>query len=134
MATLSALVLAFLLQSNTEPAAQSRPAEQLPFKVVYAGNAGTPYTAGYEKFLKNHFAEVKLVAGSAVRRADLAGFDILIIDGEVESKDSSGNLQLKSEKIQLTLDDLQGFPVVLMGGQGGFLSDELKLKLSWAHG
>jgi hypothetical protein len=32
------------------------------------------------------------------------------------------------------LDELQGIPVVLMGGQGGMLSDDLHLKSSWGAG
>ena len=43
-------------------------------------------------------------------------------------------MRLKSEKIKLSLDELQGFPVVMMGGQGGFFSDDLKLKTSWHAG
>ena len=60
--------------------------------------------------------------------------DLLVIDGEVTSNDASGQLRLKNEKINLVLDELQGFPVVLMGGQGAFVSDDLKLKTSWASG
>ena len=115
-------------------ALQAPPPEKLPLRVVYAGNAGTPYSVAWQGFLAEHTAEVKFVTGSALRPTDLAGFDVLVIDGEVESKGPDGELQLKSEKIRLTLDDLQGVPVVLMGGQGGFLSDELKLKTSWQHG
>jgi hypothetical protein len=59
---------------------------------------------------------------------------LLVVDGEVESHDAQGEMHLKSEKIKLALEDLQGFPVVMMGGQGGFLSDDLKLKTSWHAG
>jgi hypothetical protein len=77
---------------------------------------------------------VKFVSGSALKREDLAGFDLLVIDGEVESKQPGEELTLKSEKVKLVLDELQGFPVVLMGGQGGFVSDDLHLKTSWHAG
>jgi len=106
--------------------------EKLPIKVLYAGNAGTPYTAAWERFLGAHTQRVQFVSGGALKHEDLAGFDLLVIDGEVTVPGEE--LSLKSEKVQLVLDQLQGFPVVLMGGQGGFLSDDLKLKTSWRAG
>lgn len=114
--------------------AQQPSAEQLPLKVLYAGNAGTPYTAAWEKFLGEHTARVQFVSGSALKREDLAGFDLLVIDGEVTSKAPGEEFKLKSEKVKLVLDELQGFPVVLMGGQGGFVSDDMHLKTSWQAG
>jgi hypothetical protein len=125
VATLLSLVLAAL-------ALQQPAAEKLPLQVLYAGNPGTPYSAAWEKFLGEHTARVKFVAGSALKRADLEGFDLLVIDGEVTVK--GAELQLKSEKVKLVLDELQGFPVVLMGGQGGFVSDDMNLKTSWKAG
>ncbi len=115
-------------------ALQQPATEKLPLSVLYAGNPGTPYSAAWEKFLGEHTTRVKFVAGSALKRADLAGFDLLVIDGEVESKAPGQELTLKSEKVKLVLDELQGFPVVLMGGQGGFVSDDLHLKTSWHAG
>jgi hypothetical protein len=115
--------------------ALQQPAEEkLPLQILYAGNAGTPYSAAWEKFLGAHAQRVQFVSGSALKRADLAGFDLLVIDGEVESKAPGEELTLKSEKVKLVLDELQGFPVVLMGGQGGFVSDDLHLKTSWHSG
>jgi len=111
---------------------QQPAAEKLPLQILYAGNPGTPYSAAWQKFLGEHAARVQFVAGSALKRADLAGFDLLVIDGEVMVKGEQ--LSLKSEKVQLALEELQGFPVVLMGGQGGFVSDDLKLKTSWRAG
>jgi hypothetical protein len=126
-ALLLPLVLgAFSLQ---EPAA-----EKLPLQILYAGNAGTPHSAAWEKFLGEHATRVKFISGSALKREDLAGFDLLVIDGEVESHEPGQELTLKSEKVKLVLDELQGFPVVLMGGQGGFVSDDLHLKTSWRAG
>jgi len=106
--------------------------EKLPFSVLYAGNAGTPYSAAWEKFLGEHAKRVQFVEGGKLKREDLAGFDLLVIDGEATVPGEQ--LSLKSEKVKLVLDDLQGFPVVLMGGQGGFVSDDLKLKTSWHAG
>ena len=114
--------------------AQAPAAEKLPLQILYAGNADTPYSAAWVKFLGQHADRVKFVAGSALRREDLKGFDLLVVDGEVESHEPGKQLTLKNEKIKLALDDLQEFPVVLMGGQGGFLSDDLKLKTSWHAG
>lgn len=115
-------------------ALQSPPAEKLPYSILYASNAGTPYSAAWEKFLGEHAAKVRFVAGADLKAADLAGCDLLVIDGEVESHDANGQMQLKDEKLRLALDELQGFPVVLMGGQGGFVSDDLHLKTSWHAG
>ena len=111
--------------------AQSPAPEKLPFAILYASNAGTPYSAAWQEFLAAHARETKFVAGAALRREDLAGFDLLVIDGEVTVP---GQPSLKSEKLRLVLDELQGFPVVLMGGQGGFVSDDLHLKTSWHAG
>lgn len=110
------------------------PVEKLPLRILYAGNADTPYTKAWEQFLGEHTNGVKVVSASALQRSDLDGFDVLIVDGEVESRDEKGEPRLKSEKVPLHLDQLQGFPVVLVGGQGGVLSDELRLKTSWSHG
>ena len=113
--------------------ALQQPAEEkLPLAILYAGNPGTPYSAAWEKFLGAHAARVQFIEGAKLQRKDLAGFDLLVIDGEVEVPGEQ--LSLKSEKIQLALDEMQGFPVVLMGGQGGFVSDDLKLKTSWHSG
>lgn len=113
---------------------QDPPAEKLPLSVLHAGNPGTPYSAAWQEFLAAHTTRARFVAGSALKKEDLAGFDVLVIDGEVATHDDKGEVRLKSEKIRLTLDDLQGFPVVLVGGQGGFVSDELHLKTSWHSG
>lgn len=124
---LSALLLLVLGSQTAAP-------ETLPYSILYASNAGTPYSAAWAKFLGEHAAKVTFVAGADLKAADLAGFDLLVIDGEVESHDAQGELQLKDEKLRLALDELQGFPVVLMGGQGGFVSDDLHLKTSWHAG
>ena len=128
------MALPLLLLVTCLTPAQAPVAEKLPLSVLYAGNPGTPYSAAWEKFLGEHTARVQFVAGSALKRADLAGFDLLVIDGEVESKKPGEEMTLKSEKVKLVLDELQGFPVVLMGGQGGFVSDDLHLKTSWHAG
>ena len=58
-------------------ALQQPAAEKLPLSILYAGNAGTPYSAAWEKFLGEHATRVKFVSGSALKREDLAGFDLL---------------------------------------------------------
>lgn len=122
-----------LLQIPQAPPSAA-PSEKLPLRIVYAGNVGTPYTDVWQRFLGEHTDGVKVVSASALQRSDLDGFDVLIVDGEVESRDEKGEPRLKNERVPLHLDQLQGFPVVLVGGQGGFLSDELRLKTSWSHG
>lgn len=108
--------------------------ERLPLRVLYAGNAGTEYTKAAMGFLSEHAAKVTFVESRKLTTRDFKDIDVLIVDGEVETHDAQGQLQLKSEKINLTLSELQGMPTLLMGGQGGFLADDLKLKLSWRHG
>lgn len=125
------MILALLPLCFGPYATQTPAAETLPLRILYAGNEGTPYSAAWQEFLAAHARETKFVAGGALTRADLAGFDLLVIDGEVTVP---GQPSLKSEKIRLVLDELQGFPVVLMGGQGGFVSDDLHLKTSWHAG
>jgi glutathione S-transferase len=127
----AALVVSLL---SCPPQGAAPAAEKLPLKLVYAGNAGTPYTAAQLEFLEAHAASVKFVAGAKLTAADLKGADVLLVDGEVESKDDKGELRLKSEKIDLTLGEAQGMPIVAIGGEGGFFMDNLKLKLSWHHG
>jgi hypothetical protein len=126
--------IAILLTLASWLAPQAPSAEKLPLQILYAGNPGTAYSAAWEKFLGEHAARVQFVAGAQLERDDLAGFDLLVVDGEVTARDERGGMKLKNEKLRLALDDLQGFSVVLMGGQGGFLSDELKLKTSWRAG
>lgn len=126
------LALVMLQSPQAPPSDPSN--EKLPLRIVYAGNAGTPYTDAWQRFLGDHTDGVKVVSASALQRRDLDGFDVLIVDGEVESRDEKGEPRLKNERVPLHLDQLQGFPVVLVGGQGGFLSDELRLKTSWSNG
>jgi hypothetical protein len=115
-------------------APQSRPAERLPLRLLYTGTPGSAYTADWEKFLLEHAASVRVVPASALRVKDLTDADVLVIDGEVESRGKDGEPKLAIQRIPLTLEDLQGKPVVLMGGQGGAFADDLHLKLSWRHG
>jgi hypothetical protein len=132
--TLLPLVLGALVAPQSPAPSASPPSEKLPLRVLYAGNAGTPYTVAWEHFHAEHTAGVKVISGSALRRADLDGFDLLVVDGEVESRNAKGEPSLKSEKFHVTLDELQGFPIVMVGGQGGFFADEMHLKTSWHHG
>jgi len=129
----TASLLAGLLAWIQQPAAPAQ-AEKLPLKLVYAGNANSPYTTAQLEFLEAHAASVKFVPGSKLAAADLKGADVLVIDGEVDTKNEKGEVRLKSEKIDLTLGEVQGMPIVAIGGEGGFFMDNLKLKLSWHHG
>jgi hypothetical protein len=122
------------LQNTLQDTIQGAPAEKLPLKVVYAGNADTPYSKAWTEFLAAHTADARFVAAKALTRADLEGRDVLLIDGEVELTMSGDHPHLNIETLQLSLDDVQGVPVVLMGGQGGGFADAMKLKTSWRHG
>lgn len=115
-----ASALAFLLV-HALPQAPAN--ETLPITVLYAGDADTPYGAAWQRFLGAHVMRVKSIARAELKREHLNGFDLLVVDGDPSGKQA-----------RLTLDDLQGFPVVLMGGQGGHLADDLHLKTSWHYG
>jgi hypothetical protein len=123
-----------ILLSFALPLPAEQPAEALTLSVLYAGNEGTPYTASWQRMLESRVKSLRVMSLAKLEAKDLAGIDVLIIGGEVEEKDEKGQMRLKSEKHQLAFDALQGFPTVLMGGQGGFVSDEWKLKTSWRHG
>lgn len=127
------MLLAFAL-SLPAPCPQEPPAEHLPLRVLYAGNAGTPYSKAWTTFLAAHTDTVRAVAGRTLQPADLVDIDVLILDGEVEDHTPGGEMQLVSEHVPLQLRDLQGVPVLLMGGEGGFFSDDNQLKTSWRHG
>jgi hypothetical protein len=115
-------------------ASQSRPTEKLPLRLLYTGTPTSAYTADWEKFLVEHAASVRVVPATSLRVEDLTDIDVLVVDGEVETRGKNGELRLAIQRIPLTLEDLQGKPVVLMGGQGGAFADDLHLKLSWRHG
>jgi len=117
------------------PGGDEPPREALDLSVLYAGNEGTPYTESWRQMLEPRVKSLRVMSLSKLESKELAGVDVLIVGGEVEEKDSNGKMKgLKSEKHELRFDALQGFPVVLMGGQGGFVSDDWKLKTSWRHG
>lgn len=108
--------------------------ERLGYSVLYAGNEGTPYTESWRRMLEPRVKSLRVMSLADVEAEDLAGIDVLVIGGEVETRDASGNVRLKSEHYTLSLELMQGFPVVLMGGQGGLVSDAWMLKTSWQHG
>lgn len=121
--------VAAIVGCNAMSSRQERGDERLPLRIIYAGNAGTSYTAAWEEFLKKHVASVRVVAAATLTRDDLREADVLIVDGEVKEPLFGGPLVIES--IRLGLDDLQGFPVVLMGGAGALLASSLHLKPSW---
>lgn len=132
MKTIIALMIFASLVWAQSPASAPNE-EHLPLRVLYAGNAGTAYTAAWRRFLDRHVDLVRVMSASDVTAKDLDGIDVLLIDGEVIEGEGN-DTRIKSERFRLTLDDLQGRPVLLMGGQGGLFADELSLKTSWQYG
>ena len=61
---------------------------------------------------------MKFVAGAKLTAADLKGADVLVIDGEVDTKNEKGEVRLKSEKIDLTLGEVQGCPSLPSAAKG----------------
>src|SRR5688500_16922647 len=107
--------LSFLSLSES----QSPPDLRLPLRVLYAADAGTPYSAGWKDFFAAHTVEVRAVSRDEVTLDLVRAFDVLVIDGELMDGDK---YKERDERVPLPLSKLQGIPVVLMGGVGGQLS------------
>ncbi len=108
--------------------AQSAQEMRLPLRVLYASDPGTEYSAGWVEFLGAHTAEVRAV-GHAELTPELArSFDVLVIDGELQAGDA---YKPQRATVPLRLSELQGQPVVLMGGLGGWISTDWRLAGAW---
>ncbi len=120
---ISALALSCVLlaQSASEP--------RLPLRVLYAGDPDTEYSAGWEEFLSAHTAEVRAVGQMELTPELVRAWDVLVIDGELQ--ENGGAYKRETVRVPLRLADLQGRPVVLMGGLGGMLSTQWLLAGSW---
>lgn len=102
--------------------------ERLPLRVLYASEQGTEYSAGWKKFLEEHVADVRAVAHADLTPELVRAFDVLVIDGELQE----GDQYKKTEpQLPLRLSQLQGHPVLLMGGVGGKVSSAWSLAGSW---
>ena len=102
--------------------------ERLPLKVLYASETGTEYSAGWKTFLEAHVAEVRAVAHADLTPELVSASDVLVVDGELQD----GAEYKKGEvKVPLRLSQLQGHPVLLMGGVGGQVSTAWGLAGSW---
>jgi hypothetical protein len=106
------------------------PEDRLPLRVLYASEPGTEYTAGWKKFLEEHVAEVRAVAHADLTPDLVQAFDVLVIDGELQD---GGQYKTKDDRmtLPLRLSQLQGHPVLLMGGVGGQVSTAWWLAGSW---
>jgi hypothetical protein len=102
--------------------------ERLPLRVLYASEPGTEYSAGWKKFLEEHVAEVRAVAHAELSPELVRAFDVLVIDGELME---GGEYKKTEPQIPLRLSQLQGRPVLLMGGVGGKVSTTWGLAGSW---
>jgi hypothetical protein len=100
--------------------------------VVYAGDDGGPRTASFRVFLKQHCGSVRVVDVQDLANVDLAGADVLIVDG-TPLRGHGRDVKLLPGPKGVTLDTL-AIPTVLIGGLGGQVSDSLELKLGWKHG
>lgn len=92
--------------------------------VVYAGDPGTDRSLAFEGFLKSRFGSVQSIDRLELADSDLSGADLLVIDGEPMGRGTPQGLTF--EKLSL--------PIVLIGGAGGNVADELGLKLGWGFG
>lgn len=90
--------------------------------IAYAGQAGTPHTEAYLRFLCER-GRVTFVAVDALATTDLSRFDLLIVDAAWRHPVPSG----------LTLEHL-GLPTVLVGNFGVKVGDQLHLKFGSKYG
>jgi hypothetical protein len=102
--------------------------ERMPLRVLYASEPGTEYSAGWKKLLEEHVTEVRAVAHADLTPELVRAFDVLVIDGELQNGEE---YKTTEPKIPLRLSQLQGHPVLLMGGVGGKISTALGLASSW---
>lgn len=99
-------------------------------RVVYAGDQDSDRTRSFEKFLGERFGSVRVVVNETLAEEDLSDADVLVIDGKLSLKEQ----QVRAGTPQgMTLAKLS-MPTVLIGGVGGRVADQLKLKLGWSYG
>src|SRR6185503_918565 len=86
------------------------------------------YSAGWAGFLEEHVDEVRTVAHAELSPELVRAFDVLVVDGELQEGESykPGRVELP-----LRLSQLQGHPVLLMGGVGGQVSTQWRLAGTW---
>ena len=106
----------------------ARPEERLPLRILYASEPGTEYSTGWKEFLGEHVAEVRAVAHAELTPELVRAFDVLVIDGELMD---GAEYKTTEPQIPLRLSQLQGHPVLLMGGVGGRVSTSWWLAGSW---
>lgn len=95
-------------------------------RTAYLGFGPPERTADYVGFLREHRATVTIVEPTDLSPASLEDVDLLIADGEVGG----------AEGMRSVIDAFNGIewhdfpcPVMLIGGVGGLIADELSLKL-----
>lgn len=107
--------------------------EPLPrLRILYAGDPGTERTLVFQAFLSEHFPSVKTLPVLQLPEANLSDVDVLIVDGEILDE-TGGHIHVLKGPQGMTLDKLS-VPTILIGGMGGRISDDLRLKLGWRHG
>lgn len=92
-------------------------------RIAYAGQAGTPHTQAYLRFLAE-LGEATFIAIDGLGEADLDGFDLLIVD--------AADWQYP-QPVGVTRDRLR-LPTVLVGNHGVHLADQLQLKFGSNYG
>jgi hypothetical protein len=107
------------------------PSAVLPLRVLYAGDGETEHARAFADFLERHTKGCKSVARDKVHCADLDGFDVVLVDGELYEKDSLGNACGRREIAKMDVAALSKKPLVLVGAVGGLVSQQLELKTAW---
>jgi len=129
----TAAMLAFLIAAACALLPAAAPAGDdlhLPLRLLYASDSSPAYSAGWMDFLAQHVKEVRAVAPSELTPELVRAWDVLVIDGELMAG-SEYRLDPKDVHLPLRLSDLQGHPVLLVGGVGGAVSTRWRLAGSW---
>lgn len=100
-----------------------------PLRIAYVGQPGTDRAVEFASFFAEHFTDVRVLSIADLGSLDLAGADVMVVDGKPLDRDQD-RVKLP---VRLSLDNFP-VPTVLIGGVGGSVGDKPGLKLGWTYG
>jgi hypothetical protein len=115
---------------------QSRADEPFPLKVLYAGNPDSDRQKDFTAFLGKHFAQVGTSDYSKFKESDAKGYDVVIFDWtSIYPRDENGKVKETIDRMNSPtppkLSDDYDRPTILIGAAGGYLAQQLRLKIDW---
>jgi hypothetical protein len=114
------LLLAGIVVLGASASAQTRPAEKVDVKILYAGHPGSEREKDFVEFLKQHFKEVR-TGDLAKFNGSTTGFDVALLD-----YDGDG---FKAPHPALGRDYSRA--TVTIGVPGGMICSQLSLKTGY---